>query len=44
MSRPLDDQGKALLEAASRILATEGPNALTVRRIAAEIAKDCKAG
>ena len=36
MSRPLDDQGKALLEAASRILATEGPNALTVRRIAAD--------
>jgi AcrR family transcriptional regulator len=36
MARPLDDQGHALLEAASRLLSTEGPAALTVRRIAAE--------
>jgi AcrR family transcriptional regulator len=31
-----DDQSKAILEAASRILSAEGADALTVRRIAAE--------
>jgi AcrR family transcriptional regulator len=36
MARRLDDQGHALLEAASRLLSAEGPGALTVRRIAAE--------
>jgi AcrR family transcriptional regulator len=36
MARPLDEQGHALLEAASRLLSTEGPGALTVRRMAAE--------
>jgi len=33
--RPLDRQGEALLDAAGTLLATEGPEALTVRRIAA---------
>jgi AcrR family transcriptional regulator len=36
MPRPLDDQGQALLAAASRVLGAEGCSALTVRRIAAE--------
>jgi AcrR family transcriptional regulator len=36
MARPLDEQGHALLDAASRLLSTEGPAALTVRRMAAE--------
>jgi AcrR family transcriptional regulator len=36
MARPLDDQGRALLAAASHLLSTEGPDALTVRRIATE--------
>jgi AcrR family transcriptional regulator len=36
MPRPLDEQGQALLDAASRLLAAEGPGALTVRRIAAD--------
>ena len=36
MARPLDDQGHALLDAASRLLSAEGPGALTVRRMAAE--------
>src|SRR4051794_24641041 len=36
MARPLDEQGHALLDAASRLLSTEGPGALTVRRIATE--------
>jgi AcrR family transcriptional regulator len=36
MARPLDEQGQALLDAASRLLSTEGPGALTVRRMATE--------
>jgi AcrR family transcriptional regulator len=36
MARPLDEQGHALLDAASRLLSAEGPAALTVRRIATE--------
>jgi AcrR family transcriptional regulator len=36
MARPLDEQGQALLEAASQLLSTEGAHALTVRRIASE--------
>jgi AcrR family transcriptional regulator len=36
MARRLDDQGHALLDAASRLLSAEGPGALTVRRIATE--------
>jgi AcrR family transcriptional regulator len=36
MARPLDEQGRALLDAASRLLSTEGPAALTVRRMATE--------
>ncbi|HEX7096208.1 MAG TPA: TetR/AcrR family transcriptional regulator [Acidimicrobiales bacterium] len=35
MARPLDDQGRALLDAASKLLTTEGIGALTVRRMAA---------
>lgn len=34
MARPIDDQGRALLDAASELLTTEGIAALTVRRIA----------
>jgi AcrR family transcriptional regulator len=34
--RPVDEQRTAILEAANRLLAEEGPGALTVRRIAAE--------
>lgn len=36
MARPLDDQGRALLDAASRLLSTEGIGAVTVRRMATE--------
>jgi AcrR family transcriptional regulator len=36
MARPLDDQGRALLDAASQLLSSEGPDALTVRRMASE--------
>ncbi|TML08874.1 MAG: TetR/AcrR family transcriptional regulator [Actinobacteria bacterium] len=36
MARALDEQGQALLEAASRLLADDGADALTVRRIAAD--------
>jgi AcrR family transcriptional regulator len=36
MPRPLDEQGKALLDAASRLLASDGPSGLTVRRIASD--------
>lgn len=36
MARDLDDQGRALLDAAGEVLAREGPAALTVRRIATE--------
>jgi AcrR family transcriptional regulator len=36
MTRPLDEQGQALLDAASHLLASEGAAALTVRRIAAD--------
>jgi AcrR family transcriptional regulator len=36
MTRSEDAQGKAILEAASRLLSTEGASALTVRRIASE--------
>ena len=36
MARKLDDTGKAILDAADRVLAVEGPEALTVRRIASE--------
>jgi AcrR family transcriptional regulator len=36
MARTGDEQGKALVDAASRVLAEEGSGALTVRRIAAE--------
>ena len=36
MSRDLDEQGQALLDAASGLLATEGAGGLTVRRIAAD--------
>ncbi len=36
MNRPSDETSRALLDAAHRLLATEGPDALTVRRIAAE--------
>jgi AcrR family transcriptional regulator len=36
MPRALDEQGEALLEAASHLLASEGAGALTVRRIAAD--------
>ena len=34
MARPIDDQGRALLDAASELLTTEGIAALTVRRMA----------
>ena len=36
MARALDEQGQALLDAASGLLATEGAGGLTVRRIAAD--------
>jgi AcrR family transcriptional regulator len=36
MARVLDEQGQALLDAASALLASEGASALTVRRIAAD--------
>ena len=36
MSRALDEQGQALLDAASRLLADDGAAALTVRRMAAD--------
>ncbi|MEO5838756.1 MAG: TetR/AcrR family transcriptional regulator [Acidimicrobiales bacterium] len=36
MARALDEQGQALLDAASDLLATEGASGLTVRRIAAD--------
>ncbi|TML12139.1 MAG: TetR family transcriptional regulator [Actinobacteria bacterium] len=36
LARALDEQGQALLEAASRLLAGDGADALTVRRIAAD--------
>jgi AcrR family transcriptional regulator len=36
MPRALDEQGQALLDAASRLLADDGAGALTVRRIAAD--------
>jgi AcrR family transcriptional regulator len=36
MARKLDDTGKAILNAADRVLSVEGPEALTVRRIASE--------
>lgn len=36
MPRTLDEQGQALLDAASHLLASEGAGALTVRRIAAD--------
>ena len=36
MARPLDDQGRSLLDAASRLLSTEGIGAVTVRRMASE--------
>lgn len=36
MNRPHDETSRALLEASHRLLATEGPEALTVRRIATE--------
>ena len=36
MARALDEQGQALLDAASNLLASEGAAALTVRRIAAD--------
>ena len=36
MPRTLDEQGQALLDAASQLLATEGAGALTVRRIASD--------
>jgi len=36
MARELDEQGQALLDAASGLLASEGAAALTVRRIAAD--------
>ncbi|HUP76195.1 MAG TPA: TetR/AcrR family transcriptional regulator [Acidimicrobiales bacterium] len=36
MARALDEQGQALLDAASGLLASEGASALTVRRIAAD--------
>jgi AcrR family transcriptional regulator len=36
MARKLDDTGKAILDAADRVLAVDGPEALTVRRIATE--------
>jgi len=36
MARPLDDQGRSLLDAASRLLSAEGIGSVTVRRIASE--------
>ena len=36
MARTLDEQGQALLDAASELLASEGAGGLTVRRIAAD--------
>lgn len=36
MAAPLDDQGRAILDAATRLLAREGPAALTVRRVATD--------
>src|SRR5438105_4929459 len=36
MPRALDEQGQALLDAASKLLAEEGATALTVRRIAGD--------
>jgi AcrR family transcriptional regulator len=36
MNRPHDETSRALLDAAHRLLAAEGPEALTVRRIATE--------
>jgi AcrR family transcriptional regulator len=36
MARPLDDQGRSLLDAASRLLSAEGIGAVTVRRMASE--------